>query len=159
MRSHVHVIDCLAEFVAGTLPPHETQRVENHVRTCESCAAAAKEWRRLAVSVREVSAPTLNSIVVRRITARAQARRIEILERRRFHGLVALFAISAWIAFLISVPILSQLSIDFGKRWHWSPSFAVTFGLAAWGTVCWALGISLIPILRMQKSNGKETRQ
>lgn len=158
MRASLHVVDRLAEFVSGSLSKRETQRLEDHVGHCETCAARLEEWRRVVGAVRHTNTSPLNPMIVRRISAAAQARRVEILERRRFHRLITLFAVSAWIVFLASLPILSELSMVLGKHWNWSPSWAIAIGLLAWGSVCWMMGLSMIPVLRMHLLEKKEKR-
>jgi len=53
-----HPTDLLAEFVAGTAGPHETEQVRAHLDGCAACGAEADAWRRLSTVVRASAAVT-----------------------------------------------------------------------------------------------------
>jgi anti-sigma factor RsiW len=158
MDQHRLILDQLADFSAGQLSDSKAARVRAHLIQCPTCSERSRELQEITRALNQAPESFVNPIVLRRITALATARRIEVLERRRLHRWVALFAFSMGFCFLVSLPVLSKFSVVLGERWHWSPTLAIATGLIAWGAVCWMMGISLIPILRMQKLNGKEKR-
>ena len=158
MDQHRLIFDQLADFVAEQLSDSNAARICVHLTECPTCSERSKELQGIMRALNQAPEVFVNPIVLRRITALAEARRAEVLERRQLHRWVALFAFSMGFCFLVSLPVLSKFSVVLGERWHWPSSWAVAMGLTAWGGVCWMMGISLIPILRTQKLNGKERR-
>jgi anti-sigma factor RsiW len=158
MVQHPIVFDQLADYVAGQLSDSNAARVRAHLTECPTCSERWKELQGIMQALNKAPEVFVNPILLRRITALAGTRRAEVLERRQLHRWVALFAFSMAFCFLVSLFVLSKLSVVLGERWHWSPTWAVATGLTAWGGVCWIMGISLIPILRMQKLDRKEKR-
>lgn len=54
--------EMLPFYVGGTLPKHETTRLENHLMHCETCQKSLGEWRAVAAAVRANAALQLRDL-------------------------------------------------------------------------------------------------
>jgi anti-sigma factor RsiW len=88
-----HVTEQLALAAAGALEPSEAERVAEHLRGCEACAARAEEWRRVAEAMRRLPKPRPDPALL-------------VRTRESVEGLVAERAEQAWnraaLAFLVA---------------------------------------------------------
>jgi anti-sigma-K factor RskA len=87
-RSHEEYKDNIGAYVLGALPELETELLERHLATCESCRADVDELQpvtaALARSVPQVEPPpSLKASLMTTVNAEAAARRGRAPERRR----------------------------------------------------------------------------
>ncbi len=156
MKSLGHVLELLPDLVAGHLTAKDANPVHDHLRVCALCANRLNELRSLTNGLRTLPAGSLDPSRLIRIAALARAKRVEVLDRRQQHWLATLILLSTGLFYFLSVVILSKISEWLSTWWHCSPGWALMAGVIGWGVFCWMMSLSLVPILKTPKVNGKE---
>ena len=151
MSEHETMRRRLVALVAGTLSASEEARLRSHLASCPECAREAQAWERLVRALGRIPETLPTPARLARITARAQARREEIFEKRWNRLVLTGLVLYGWALFVVSWPLLPGL-VGWLSDQLALPGFAVILvGLVFWWSFCWVIGLGLLPLLRGQR--------
>lgn len=152
MSEHEEMRKNLAALAAGLLAPAAEEAVRAHLGACPACAREAETWRRLVGAMERLPAALPNPARLARLTALAQARRAELLERRWNRLVLTGLVLYGWALWVVALPLLPVV-VDWLAARLALPGFAVVIlGLAFWWSFCWIIGLALLPLLRQREA-------
>jgi anti-sigma factor RsiW len=125
MKEHSVVHELLPLAAAGALNPREQQRVEKHLRQCETCRSELTDWTGIAVALKELPTPQARPKMVlqtRRLLEIYAAAGNDFCRSRFVPAVLVLFS---WIAMfltwrlvrLIDMPLTQWLDISSTTLW------------------------------------------
>jgi predicted anti-sigma-YlaC factor YlaD len=134
-----HVSELLALAAAGALDATESARVAEHLRDCEACAAAAREWRALAEALGRLPEPRPAPALVARTREAVAALVAERAERAWNRaalafvvGLAWTLAVFGWLVFdLVAGELALRLARPIGSLAGWYGAYLMAGWLAA----------------------------
>jgi len=110
MNEHDPTRSHLAALAAGALAPDEEARVRDHLAGCPLCAKSHASWERLRASLARLPEPALPVAALGRISARAEAHRRALLERRWNRMVLLGLATFGWLFGAGNIAVVTALA-------------------------------------------------
>jgi anti-sigma factor RsiW len=150
MNDHDDIQELLELAAAGALDQAEEERVERHMRSCNSCAEEFESLRLLAEGLRRLPTPQPSRGLVERTRARAEIRLAEESEQRWHRGVMVFLVLFAWVVTLVSWPVyrfvsgglLGMLEPQWNQAW---------IRFAGFTTIVWMAGGAAALLIGLQQ--------
>ncbi|HTV58369.1 MAG TPA: zf-HC2 domain-containing protein [Verrucomicrobiae bacterium] len=134
---------------AAALDPRQERLLDQHLRSCPSCAAEWDAWRALADGLRRIPTPQPSPRLVERTRRLAEARLSEAAEHRWNRSVLILLLVFSWVLTLLSWPLvrfasgglLGMMDVHFARGWY---------AFALFMTLTWLGGGAAAALLSLQ---------
>jgi len=133
MSEHDAVRSLLADFVTGSLPAEEGERVRRHLDVCAYCSRNTAVLQRLVMAVQRLPAPVPAAECLVRVATLARDRRIQVIEGRQQTYLTAAVALLGWAMVIISLPLWQGLAekVRIWSGWPVAAGFPIDLAIGA----------------------------
>jgi anti-sigma factor RsiW len=138
VSEHEEIRELLALAAANALSEDEARAVQDHLRSCEGCAAELQQWSALGKSLRRLPTPQAPAHVVERTRMQMRFALEERGARRSEQWSVALVLVFAWAVTIAGWPVMRFLSDGVLGWTNWGLN-STWFGVAMYAGLGWAI--------------------